>query len=161
MAALLVKMHQTANDYIDSIENQALSTETGCEFHQLSRAVIKKQTFDSERAYMFHFVQPGTEDVMEEFHPVAQNHSKENEMKKSCFLTMNCLSSGLCFWLLPSCSLKPWVWWFSIQEHCAVSEIHITDMEKLKGLFLSLANKFAKGAINENCLRQNWKTWTL
>jgi len=32
----------------------------------------------------------------------------------------------------------------------AVQEIHITDMEKLKGLFLRVANKFAKGCINES-----------
>ena len=32
----------------------------------------------------------------------------------------------------------------------AVQEIHITDMEKLKGLFRRVANKFAKGCINES-----------
>lgn len=78
---MLVKMHQTAKVYVDSIENQALATETGCEFIQLFRAVIKKKTFDSERDV----------DVIEEFHPLSQNHSEENETKKSCFLTMDCL----------------------------------------------------------------------
>ena len=32
----------------------------------------------------------------------------------------------------------------------AVQEIHITDMGELKGLFLTVANKFAKGCINES-----------
>ena len=31
-----------------------------------------------------------------------------------------------------------------------VQEIHIADMGKLKGLFLRVANKFAKGCINES-----------
>ena len=32
----------------------------------------------------------------------------------------------------------------------AFQEIHISDMEKLKGLFLRVANKFAKGCMNES-----------
>ena len=50
MAALLVKMHETVKDYIDSSENQPLATEIGSKLLQLSRAVIKKHTFDGERA---------------------------------------------------------------------------------------------------------------
>ena len=42
MAALLVKMHETVKDYIDSSENEPLATEIGSELLQLSRAVIKK-----------------------------------------------------------------------------------------------------------------------
>ena len=38
---------------------------------------------------------------------------------------------------------------FIVKNTCAVQEIHITDMEKLNGLFLRVANKFAKGCINE------------
>ena len=58
MAALLVKMHETVKDYIDSSENQPLATEIGSKLLQLSRAVIKMHTFDGERAYKFHLAQP-------------------------------------------------------------------------------------------------------
>jgi len=58
MATLLVKMHETVKDYINSGENQPLATEMGSELLQLSRAVIKKHTFDGERAYKFHLAQP-------------------------------------------------------------------------------------------------------
>ena len=53
MAALLVKMRDTVKDYIDSSENQLLATEIGSELLQLPRTVIKKHTFDGERAYKF------------------------------------------------------------------------------------------------------------
>ena len=49
MAALLVKMHETVKDYIDSSDSELL---------QLSRAVIKKHTFNGERANKFHLAQP-------------------------------------------------------------------------------------------------------
>ena len=58
MAALLVKMHETVKDYIDSSENQPLATEIGSELLQLSRAVIKMHTFDGKRACKFHLAQP-------------------------------------------------------------------------------------------------------
>lgn len=140
-------MHQTAKVYVDSIENQALATETGCEFIQLFRAVIKKKTFDSERDV----------DVIEEFHPLSQNHSEENETK-SCFLTMDCLfllDQG--FYCFENAALTPDCGGSVAKNTGAVSEIHITVMENLNGLFLSLANKFAKGAINENCLIKTGK----
>ena len=58
MAALLVKMQETVKHYIDSSENQPLATEISGELLQLSRDVIKKHTFDGERAYKFHLAQP-------------------------------------------------------------------------------------------------------
>ena len=57
MAALLVQMHETVKDYINSTENQALATEISSKRLQLSRAVIKKHTIDSKRAYKFHLAQ--------------------------------------------------------------------------------------------------------
>ena len=58
MAALLVRMHETVKDYIDSSENQPLFTEIRSELLQLSRAVIKKHTVHGERVYKFHLAQP-------------------------------------------------------------------------------------------------------
>ena len=58
MAALLVKIHEAVNDYMNSSENRALATEIGSEVLQLSRAVVKKHTWDSERAFKFHLAQP-------------------------------------------------------------------------------------------------------
>ena len=43
---------------------------------------------------------------------------------------------------------RPWTGVEFQQSTHTVQEIHITDMEKLKGLFLRVANKFAKGCIN-------------
>ena len=37
-----------------------------------------------------------------------------------------------------------------VRNACAVHEIHITDMREMKGLFLSLANKYRKGTIHKS-----------
>lgn len=58
MAALLVKLHEAVNDYRNSSEDKALATEIGGKLLVLSRAVIKKHIFDSERAFKFHLAQP-------------------------------------------------------------------------------------------------------
>ena len=58
MATLLVKMHETVKDYIDSSENQLPASEISNEPLQLSRVVIIKHTFDGEGAYKFHLPQP-------------------------------------------------------------------------------------------------------
>ena len=58
MAALLVKLHEAVNDYRNSSQDKALATEIGGELLVLTRAVIKKHTFDSERAFKFHLAQP-------------------------------------------------------------------------------------------------------
>lgn len=58
MAALLVKLHEAGNDYKNSIKDKALATEIGGKLLVLSRAVIKKHIFDSERAFKFHLAQP-------------------------------------------------------------------------------------------------------
>lgn len=54
MAALLVKLHEAVNDYKNSSEDEALAIEIGGELLVLCRAVIKKHTLDSERAFKFH-----------------------------------------------------------------------------------------------------------
>ena len=58
MAALLVKLHEAVHDYKNSSKDKALATEIGGELLVLSRAVIKKHIFDSERAFKFHLAQP-------------------------------------------------------------------------------------------------------
>lgn len=58
MTALLVKLHEAVNDYKNSSKDKALATEIGGELLVLSRAVIKKHIFDSERAFKFHLAQP-------------------------------------------------------------------------------------------------------
>ena len=84
-------MHETVKDYIDSSENQPLVTEIGSKLLQLSRAVIKKHTFDGERAYKFHLAQPATSNVIEEFHVLAQNYPEKIEAKNTSFKTMDCV----------------------------------------------------------------------
>lgn len=44
-------------DYVDSSENSALATKISYEILQLSRAVLKKRTFGSEKAYKFYLAQ--------------------------------------------------------------------------------------------------------
>lgn len=53
----MVKLHDAVKDYVDSSENSALATKISSEILQLSRAVLKKHTFDSEKAYKFYLAQ--------------------------------------------------------------------------------------------------------
>ena len=153
MATLLVKMHETVKDYINSGENQPLATEMGSELLQLSRAVIKKHTFDGERAYKFHLAQPARM-LSRSF--VYWRKTILRKMKRkplasrpwTVFFSWNLpLEVFDCFKVV---AVAPESDGLIVKNTRAVQEIHITDMEKLKGLFLRVANKFAKGCINES-----------
>lgn len=152
MAALLVKMHDTVKDYIDSSENRALGTDIGSELPQLSRAVIKKHTFDSERAYKFHLAQPARM-LSRSF--VYWHKTILRKMKRKAgasrpwtvFFSANLpLEVFDCFKVV---ALTPQNGGSVVKNTRAVQEVHVTDMAKLKGFFLSMANKFAKGVISE------------
>ena len=95
MAALLVKIHETVKDYIDSSENQPLATDIGSELLQLSRAVIKKHTFDGERAYKFHLAQPARmlSRSFTYWHKtiLRTNYPEKIEAKNTSFKTMDCV----------------------------------------------------------------------
>ena len=153
MAALLVKMHETVKDYIDSSENQPLATEIGSEPLQLSRAVIKKHTFNGERAYKFHLAQPARmlSRSFAYWHKTILTKMKGKTLASrpwTVFFSWNLpLEVFDCFKVV---AVTPESGGSIVKNTRAVQEIHITDMEKLKGLFLRVANKFAKGCINES-----------
>ena len=90
MVALLVTMHETVKDYIDSGENQPLATEIGSELLQLSRAVIKKHTFDARESLLISFSRT-SKDIIEEFHVLAQNYPEKIEVKNTSSKTMGCV----------------------------------------------------------------------
>ena len=152
MAALLVKMHETVKDYIDSSENRALATDIGSELLQLSRAVIKKHTFDSARAYKFHLAQPARM-LLRTFWYWQKTILRKMKRKAGAsrpwtvFFSVNLpLEVFDCFKVV---ALTPQSGGSVVKNTRAFQEIHVTDMTKLKGLFLSMANKFAKGTISE------------
>ena len=103
---------------------------------------------------LINFFSPTSKDVIEEFHVLAQNYPEKIEGKNTSFNTMDCVFPlELAFggiWLLQIFSCNTWEWGSIVKNARAVQEIHVTDMGELKGLFLRVANKFAKGCINES-----------
>ena len=153
MAALLVEMHETVKDYIDSSENQPLVTEIGSKLLQLSRAVIKKHTFDGERAYKFHLAQPARM-LLRSFtywHKTILRKLKRKTLASRPWTVFSSWNLPLkvfdCFKVV---AVTPENGGSIVKNTRAVQEIYITDMGKLKGLFLRVPNKVAKGCINES-----------
>ena len=153
MAALLVKIHEAVNDYTNSSENRALATEIGSEVLQLSRAVVKKHTWDSERAFKFHLAQPArilARSVVYWHKKILRKLKRKMIASQPWTVTFSWnlpLEVFDCFKVVVS---VPSNGGSVVKNTRAIQEIHITDMEKLKGLFLSLVNKYRKGIINES-----------
>ena len=157
MAALLVKLHEAVNDYKNSSKDKALATEIGGEILVLSRAVIKKHIFDSERAFKFHLAQPARmlARIVAFWHIRMMRKMKRKTQRKtraSRPWTVN--FSWNLSWEVCDCfkvvALAPVAGGVVVRNACAVHEIHITDMGEMKGLFLSLANKYRKGTIHKS-----------
>lgn len=153
MAALLVKLHKAVNDFKNSSDDKALATEIGGELLVLSRAVIKKHTLDSERAFKFHLAQPTRmlARIIAFWH-IRMLRKMKRKTRASQPWTVN-FSWNLplevfdCFKVV---ALAPVAGGLVVRNTRAVNEIHITDMGKMKDLFLSLANKYRKGTIHES-----------
>ena len=153
MAGLLVKLHEAVNDYKSCSEDKALATEIGGELLVLSRAIIKKHMFDSERAFKFHLAQPTRMLArIVAFWHIRMLRKMRRKTRASRPWTVN-FSWNLplevfdCFKVV---ALAPVAGGVVVRNTRAVHEIHITDMGKMKGLFLSLANKYRKGTIHES-----------
>ena len=153
MAALLVKLHEAVNDYKNSSKDKALATEIGGELLVLSRAVIKKHIFGSERAFKFHLAQPAR--MLARIVAFWHIRMLRKMKRKTCASRPWTVNFS---WNLPlevcDCfkvvALAPVAGGVVVRNACAVHEIHITDMGEMKGLFLSLANKYQKGTIHKS-----------
>ena len=145
MAAIIVKLHEVVDNYINNAANRSQATEISNEILQLSRAVVKKYTLESGRSFKYHLAQPSR---MLSRVVVYWHKSVLRKMRRK------------------TCSLRPWTVHFSwnlplevfecfkvvaLNAECgglvkkntrSVEEIHIKVMEKLKFLFVSLANKY-------------------
>lgn len=153
MAALIVKLHETVNEYKNASADKAQATEIGGEFLQLCRAVIKKHTLDSEKAFKFHLAQPARMLArIVAFWHIRMLRKMKRKTRASRPWSVN-FSWNLplevfdCFKVVALSTVASGV---VVRNTRAVHEIHITDMEKMKGLFLSLANKYRKGTIHES-----------
>ena len=153
MAVLLVKLHEAVNDYKNASEDEALATETGGKLLVLCRAVIEKHTLDSERAFKFHLAQPARMLArIVPFWPIRMLRKMKRKTQASRPWTVN-FSWNLplevfdCFKAVALASVADGV---VVRNTCAVHEIHITDIGKMKSLFFSLANKYRKGTIHES-----------
>ena len=146
-------MHEIVKDCIDSSENQPLATEISSELLHLSRAVIEKHTFDGEKAYKSHLAQPARmlSRSLAYWHKTILRKMKPKtpaSRPSTVFLSWNLpLEVFDCFKVV---AVTPESGGSIVKNTHTVQEIHITDMEKLKGLFLRVANKFAKGCVNES-----------
>ena len=153
MAALLVKLHEAVNDYKNSSEDKGLATEIGGELLVLCRAVIKKHTLDSERAFKFHLAQPARMLArIVAFWHIRMVRKMKRKTRASRPWTVNfswnlALEVFDCFKVV---ALAPVAGGVVVRNTRAVHEIHITDMGKMRSLFLSLANKYRKGTIHES-----------
>lgn len=81
---------------------------------------------------------------------MAHQNAEKNEEKNVCFPAMDCqflMEVCDCFKVV---ALAPVAGGVVVRNACAVHEIHITDMGEMKGLFLSLANKYRKGTIHKS-----------
>ena len=147
MAALLVKVHEAVNDYKNSSEDKGLATEIGGELLVLCRAVIKKHTLDSERAFKFHLAQPARMLArIVAFWHIRMLRKMKRKTRASRPWTVNfswnlALEVFDCFKVV---ALAPVAGGVVVRNTRAVHEIHITDMGKMKSLFLSLVNKYQK-----------------
>ena len=142
MAALLVKLHKVVNDY-----------RNGGELLVLCRAVIKKHTLGSERAFKFHLAQPARMLArIVAFWHIRMLRKMKRKTRASRPWTVD-FSWNLplevfdCFKVV---ALAPVAGGVVARNTRAVHEIHITDMGKMKSLFLSLANKYRKGTNHES-----------
>lgn len=149
MAALYVKLHEAVNDFKNSSEDEALASE----LLVLARAVIKKHTLESERAFKFHLAQPARMLARSvAFWHIRMLRKMKRKTRASRPWTVN-FSWNLplevfdCFKVV---ALAPVAGGVVVRNTRAVHDIHITDMGKMKSLFLSLANKYRKGTINES-----------
>ena len=127
MAALLVKLHEVVNYYRNSSEDEALATEIGGELLVL----------DSERAFKFHLAQPARilARIVAFWH-IRMLRKMKRKTRASRPWTVN-FSWNLplevfdCFKVV---ALAPVAGGVVVRNTCAVHEIHITDMGKMKSL---------------------------
>ena len=153
MAAVLVNLHEAVNDYKNCSEDKALATDIGGELLVLCRAVIKKHMLESERAFKFHLAQPARMLArIVAFWHMRMLRKMKRKARASRPWTVN-FSWNLplevfdCFKVV---ALAPVAGGVVARNTCAVHEIHIMDMGKMKSLFLSLANKYQKRTIHES-----------
>lgn len=147
----MVKLHDAVKDYVDSSENSALATKISSEILQLSRAVVKKHTFDSEKAHKFYLAQKARmlSRCCGHWHKLMQRKIKRKTQ-----------------------AIKPWTVFFSWNlpfelfdclEVAALppesrtrgifpaKEIRLLLLYTVEGFFI-FCNKYAKGTIKESCV---------
>lgn len=151
-AELLVKMHEVTNTYINNATNRPLARKISGDVLQLTRAVIKKHTFPSDKAFKYHLAQPSrilSRAVVFWHKGILRKMKRKPNGSRPWTVRFT--------WNLPTevfdC-LKVIVQMeecggFTAKDTRNVEEIHVKQREKLTYLFSTLANKY-KRSLNED-----------